>query len=87
MGIQDFFEGGLNMHYEINVALDGVHLFAITERSAQTKYALDRILTIFKEKFPRYDGQISPNDIYSVIRRGRAWDACRTSPDDIQEDG
>lgn len=44
------------MHYEINVALDGVHLFAITERSAQTKYALDKILTIFKEKFPRDEG-------------------------------
>ena len=55
-GNQDFFEGGMSMYYEINVSLDGVHLFATTERSAQTKYALDKILTIFKEKFPKKEG-------------------------------
>lgn len=44
------------MEYEINVALNGRHLFATHERSLQSKYQIKKCLEIFIEKFPESEG-------------------------------
>lgn len=44
------------MYYEINVSLNGQHLFATDKRSITNKFALDVVYRIFKEKFPMEDG-------------------------------
>lgn len=44
------------MYYEINVALNGQHLFATDKRSITNKFALDVVYRIFKEKFPMEEG-------------------------------
>lgn len=44
------------MYYEINVSLNGKHLFATNERSITSKMNLEKIYKIFKEKFPKEEG-------------------------------
>lgn len=44
------------MGYEINVALNGRHLFATHERSLKYDEDLKRCLEIFLEKFPESEG-------------------------------
>lgn len=44
------------MYYEINVALNGKHLFATHERSIRSEWKLLQVLRIFEEKFPESDG-------------------------------
>lgn len=44
------------MYYEINVALNGKHFFATAERSITTSWELERILAVFREKFPATEG-------------------------------
>ena len=44
------------MYYEINVSLNGQHLFATDKRSITNKFALDVVYRIFKEKFPQEEG-------------------------------
>lgn len=44
------------MYYEINVSLNGQHLFATDKRSITNKIALEVIYRIFKEKFPHEEG-------------------------------
>lgn len=44
------------MHYEINVALNGSHLFATHERSIVDKEKLEELKKLFKEKFPESEG-------------------------------
>ena len=44
------------MYYEINVALNGKHLFATHERSIRWESELKRLLAIIVEKFPESEG-------------------------------
>lgn len=44
------------MYYEINVTLNGKHLFATTERSITTQAKLDEMYKLFSEKFPESEG-------------------------------
>ena len=44
------------MGYEINVALNGIHLFATHERSLQSESEMKECLEIFIEKFPESEG-------------------------------
>lgn len=44
------------MYYEINVSLNGRHLFATAERSITNFDKLKKIYVLFKEKFPEEDG-------------------------------
>lgn len=44
------------MGYEINVSLNGKHLFATHERSITYTWDLERVLPIFLEKFPESEG-------------------------------
>lgn len=44
------------MYYEINVALNGQHLFATAERSITTSWKMKDIYNLFKEKFPEEEG-------------------------------
>ena len=44
------------MYYEINVALNGKHLFATHKRSLTTKREMKKCLEIFVEKFPESEG-------------------------------
>jgi hypothetical protein len=44
------------MYYEINVTLNGQHLFATDKRSITNKVALKVIYQIFKEKFSPEEG-------------------------------
>lgn len=43
-------------HYEINVALHGVHYFATHERSIRTERVANTILRDFRRRFPESDG-------------------------------
>lgn len=43
-------------HYEINVSLNGKHFFATDKRSGRSEAEKDRVLTVFKEKFPTSEG-------------------------------
>jgi len=46
--------------YEINISLNGCHLFATHERSLTNENMFKHALVIFKEKFPESEGyQIS----------------------------
>ena len=44
------------MYYEINVSLNGKHLFATAERSIVNTMQLQKVYGLFKEKFPEEDG-------------------------------
>ncbi len=43
-------------HYEINVSLNGNHLFATHERSLNDIRKLRHVLALFQEKFPPSEG-------------------------------
>lgn len=44
------------MYYEINVALNGKHLFATADRSITSPYKAEKVYNLFKEKFPEEEG-------------------------------
>lgn len=44
------------MYYEINVSLNGKHLFATAERSIVNTWTLQKVYKLFKEKFPKEEG-------------------------------
>ena len=44
------------MYYEINVSLNGKHLFATAERSITNNLKAEKIYNLFKEKFPESEG-------------------------------
>lgn len=44
------------MYYEINVSLNGKHLFATAERSIVNAWRLQKVYNLFKEKFPEEEG-------------------------------
>lgn len=43
-------------HYEINVSLNGSHLFATHERSCRDKEPTKKLVELFREKFPETEG-------------------------------
>jgi len=43
-------------HYEINVSLNGRHLFATNERSLTNKWDYEKVIPIIREKFPESEG-------------------------------
>ena len=44
------------MYYEINVSLNGKHLFATHERSLTGEWKAREVYNVFKEKFPKEEG-------------------------------
>jgi hypothetical protein len=44
------------MYYEINVSLNGKHLFATAERSITNETKMEDIYNLFLEKFPENEG-------------------------------
>lgn len=44
------------MYYEINVSLNGRHLFATAERSVTDNHKLQKVYKLFMEKFPEEEG-------------------------------
>ena len=46
----------MGMGYEINISLDGKHLFATHERSVTNVRKLQEVLPILMEKFPSSEG-------------------------------
>jgi hypothetical protein len=44
------------MYYEINVSLNGQHLFATDKRSITNKATMEKVYKILKEKFPLEEG-------------------------------
>ena len=46
----------MESYYEINVSLNGRHLFATAPRSAKTEAEVDRIMKVFIKKFPKEEG-------------------------------
>lgn len=44
------------MYYEINIALNGQHLFATAERSITNNLKAEKVYKLFKEKFPESEG-------------------------------
>ena len=43
---------GMQSHYEINVSLNGRHLFATAERSCVTREQFNQVFFILLDKFP-----------------------------------
>ena len=44
------------MYYEINIALNGKHFFATSDRSVTNKWKLKEVYKVLKEKFPTEEG-------------------------------
>lgn len=44
------------MYYEINVSLNGKHLFATAERSIVSRAQMEETYKLFEEKFPESEG-------------------------------
>ena len=44
------------MYYDINVSLNGQHLFATAERSVTDGHKLQKVYKLFMEKFPEEEG-------------------------------
>lgn len=44
------------MYYEINVSLNGKHLFATAERSVTNKTKMKEVYRLFERKFPKSEG-------------------------------
>ena len=55
------------MYYEINVALNGKHFFATTERSITNKWKLKEVYSVIKEKFPQEEGYEISVTLYETI--------------------
>lgn len=55
------------MYYEINVCLNGKHLFATAERSITGRWELEKVYNIFKEKFPKEEGYELNVIMYSKV--------------------
>lgn len=63
------------MYYEINVAHNGVHLFATAPRSIVSPRKLEAVGTLFKSKFPESEGfaveaRAVPQESYRVDSQG-----------------
>lgn len=43
-------------YYEINVSLNGKHLFATAEHSITSRKQMEEVYKLFEEKFPEKDG-------------------------------
>lgn len=43
-------------YYEINVSLNGKHLFATAERSITSKQKMEEMYKLFEQKFPKSEG-------------------------------
>ena len=43
-------------YYEINVSLNGKHLFATAERSITNKQKMEEMYKLFEQKFPKSKG-------------------------------
>ena len=57
-------------YYEINVALNGHHLFATAERSCNNVWQFKKVLEILKQKLPVEEGySITATAEYSFGRR------------------
>ena len=48
----------MQSYYEINVALNGKHLFTTSLRSYTTESEYEKVLNIIKEKFPKSEGYV-----------------------------
>ena len=46
------------MYYDINVSIDGKHLFAVAERSTKTYKEMLKIKELFVKKFPVEEGYV-----------------------------
>ncbi len=57
------------MYYEINVSLNGRHLFATAERSITSPWKAEEMYKLFAEKFPEEEGY--KIDVTEWERRGK----------------
>lgn len=46
----------MESHYEINVSLNGIHLFATAPRSALTRAQAKRLFDTIRSRFPEAEG-------------------------------
>lgn len=65
------------MHYEINIALNGMHFFGTHERSIRDDYALKRVYGEMKKRFPESEG-------FSVTVCQYRTSGRSVNPDDIK---
>lgn len=56
------------MYYEINVSLNGKHLFATAERSITNRNEMEEMYKLFQQKFPESEGYML--DITLCEKRG-----------------
>lgn len=68
------------MYYEINVSLNGQHLFATAKRSITNQTMLENVYKIFKEKFPLEEGYNITVNQYET--KGKFIDMSHLNTDD-----
>lgn len=65
------------MYYDINISIDGKHLFAVSERSAKTYREMILLKELFMEKFPVEEGYVITitkwESIGQIIEEIGAW--------------
>ena len=54
--ITDRLKKGDDMYIEVNIALNGKHFFATSERSITNTDKYNDVLTVFRNKFPESEG-------------------------------
>lgn len=62
-----------NVHYEINVSQNGVHLFATHKRSLQTEEDARRVYSLFLNKFPKVNGYLVTCTRWDCIGTSMNW--------------
>lgn len=67
-------------YYEINVALNGKHLFATAERSIRDRNKMEEMYKLFEQKFPKSEGYtldvtLWENHGHIIIRDNKRFEA------------
>lgn len=57
-------------YYEINVALNGKHLFATAPRSITSGIKFNQIISLFKKKFPKEEGYEVTGTYWECVGKG-----------------
>lgn len=56
----------MQSHYEINVAKNGVHLFATAERSVITEVENRLLVNLLRQKFPESEGYTVSSTYFEI---------------------
>lgn len=76
---------GIQSHYEINVSLNGKHLFATAERSAVDMEKAEKLVFEFRNRFPVEQGFEVNCTLYSCIGQTVNFPEFKAQPKTLEE--